>query len=385
VVSGNNYTEHWAWDDASGGLTNPGIDEIWNNQFYSNMYLNDTATYLLGSGDFDEGNGCGLFALTDYKGNPSSGSTAPKMVYDLVDYERVENEFERSLFFSGTSDVEREICFGGFGFNQNSSFDEVDADNELGGEFKPAYGIQIVDFNTKISSIIPTQPGLNGDDPFSDTDHDPTDFASVYIYDLPDNPEDIHRVGNRLYVATNTFGGIQILDATNPANVVLEGIIHTEDKAKGVAVNHDQTLAIIADDNIRGIVRSPLSFPSLDRVDNDDVTNAIDGEGLPVMSNEEVIAADQKAIAGSVLRYEVLGMQTNDDVICYASEDSLPHGDESCLVEESEGRTYVNWTLSNNADEAGNVVDQQIRIAVGDNIQFLSTSAQVQIEEDAND
>ena len=54
----------------------------------------------------------------------------------------------------------------------------------------------------------------------------PDDLAKQSLYSLPDNPEDFYRMGNRLYVADGTYGGIQIVDATDPTHLVLEGVLH---------------------------------------------------------------------------------------------------------------------------------------------------------------
>ncbi|MFT7549248.1 MAG: hypothetical protein ACI9VI_003097, partial [Candidatus Azotimanducaceae bacterium] len=165
ISSSNNSLEYWSWSDDIGEAAQSTAastsEEIWNSTFYDNMFLSGNRTHVVGSGSPNGSDGCALFSLFRDDGDPSFGSTAPNFVFDIIDYNRVDNEFANASFYSGASDIDREICFGGFGFEQTSVYDEVEADNELGStERQTVYGIQTVQFTTPIDSLLETDDSL---------------------------------------------------------------------------------------------------------------------------------------------------------------------------------------------------------------------------------
>ncbi|MFT7561978.1 MAG: hypothetical protein ACI93R_003912, partial [Flavobacteriales bacterium] len=163
ISSSNNSLEYWSWSDDIGEAAQSTAastsEEIWNTTFYDNMFLSGNRTHVVGSGSRNGSDGCALFSLFRDDGDPSFGSTAPNFVFDIADYNRVDNEFANASFYSGASDIDREVCFGGFGFI--STYDEVEADNELGStERQTVYGIQTVQFTTPIDSLLETDDSL---------------------------------------------------------------------------------------------------------------------------------------------------------------------------------------------------------------------------------
>lgn len=283
-------------------------------------------------------------------------------------------------FYTGTYDQDRQVCYSGYGFHQedvnDGPIDNVQVAEWSNPDYDGPYGIQTVVFGNA-SGMNLGEATLNQDDIIEDGVD-----VRMSTYELADNPEDITQVGERLYVANNTFGGVQILDASNPLAPVLAGVIHTEDRALGVAINRDETMAVIADDNIRGIVKVPLVYPTLDRTDNDNITLATDEEGNRIMTDEQIALADMQAVTGSTLTYTLSGeFGPQDRAICYTSEDATKFGDENCTVSESEGVYTVTWNLSDRVNENGEVVDQEMRVALGNNIDFLSSSTKVFVNE----
>lgn len=166
------------------------------------------------------------------------------------------------------------------------------------------------------------------------------------------------------------------MNASDPTNLVLEGVLHTEDSAQGLDVTADQSLVIVADDNMRGIVQIPIEFPSIDRTDNDAVTALLD--------NASAIAnADAHAIETQTLTFDIdWTREEYDQVTCYATTDTTQWGNETCVATISDGSggdatsATLTWTLP-----AGDV-DQEIRVAVGNNIEFLSGTFQVFVDKE---
>ena len=260
-------------------------------------------------------------------------------------------------------------CFAGFGYDSKLKT-VADRDDYRA---KAPFGILAVDFLKPIDQI--------DSDPDSQVEDwqdliDPASVARQAIYTLPDNPEEILPKGNRLYVANATFGGVQILNASDPTNLVLEGVLHTEDSAQGLDVTADQSLVIVADDNMRGIVQIPIEFPTIDRTDNDAVTALLD--------NASAIAnADAHAIETQTLTFDIdWTREEYDQVTCYATTDTQQWGNETCVATISDGTdgdatsATLTWTLP-----AGDI-DQEIRVAVGNNIEFLSSTFQVFVDKE---
>ncbi|MFT7561693.1 MAG: hypothetical protein ACI93R_003622, partial [Flavobacteriales bacterium] len=98
-----------------------------------------------------------------------------------------------------------------------------------------------------------------------------------------------------------------------------------------------------------------------------------------VMTEEQVYVADHHAFGGDTLTYTLTNVGAESSVICYSSEDTTDYGNENCTVSETDGVFTVSWTLSERVIDAdsGDIADQEMRLAVGNNIQFLSTSTRV--------
>ena len=326
----------------------------------TNIYFYDTGftasgSRLLGAGRLaSEGEGCWLADATGENGN-----------YSRLNFETPDISVVQAAAITNN----QQTCFAGFGYDSKlktvSDRDDYRA--------KAPFGILAVDFIKPIDQI--------DSDPDSSSEKwedliDPASVARQAIYTLPDNPEEILPVGKRLYIANATFGGVQILNASDPTNLVLEGVLHTEDSAQGLDVTDDQSLVIVADDNMRGIVQIPIEFPSINRTDNDAVTALLD--------NASAIAnADAHAIETQTLTFDIDWTRDEyDQVTCYATTDTTSWGNETCVATISDGTAgdatsaTLTWTLP-----AGDI-DQEIRVAVGNNIEFLSSTFQVFVDKE---
>lgn len=319
-------------------------NDIWNNEFFD-IYVSPKQTHIIGIGrpaNIPE-HGC---SVTDALG---SGSTAPFVAF---------NSPANTEVYAGAYDSDRYVCFAGFGYDQQPS-----AENDEGA-YSDGFGILSVAFKQSPEAI-DVDPDSHSESGWKNLN--PNDLAAQSIYSLPDNPEDFYRMGNRLYVADGTYGGIQIVDATDPTHLVLEGVLHTEDKANGVAVTPQQNWAVVADDNLSGIVQIPFEFPTLTRTDDDAAATNLTAEAAK--------RAEKQALPGATLTYKVdWTREEYNQVTCFATNDKTPFGNDSCTVSKVEGDTtaaIVTWKLPD-SDE-----DQEIRVAVGNNIEFLSARAQI--------
>lgn len=320
-------------------------DHVFHNDNFYEQFISETQTRVVATGKSSNGGerwGC---VVKDLGG---SGSTASTLVFELP---------EATQTYSGAYDADRYICFAGYGYQQPVELADID-------EYADGYGILSVAFNNTVESL-DVDPDSHSEKWEGNIDE--AQVARTALYALPDNPEDLYLKGNRLYVANGTRGGIQILDVSDPTTPVLEGVLHTQDRALGVAVNSNETIAIVADDNMQGIVRIPYEFPTLERTDND-------AEVAQLETVEEVVYADTHAVAGTVLTYRVdWSREEYDQVNCYASTDTSPFGDEHCKVtpvEDDPTAAILSWTLT---EAAG----QEVRVAVGNNIEFLSVNSRV--------
>lgn len=321
-------------------------NDIWNNEFFD-IYVTPHQTHIIGIGrpaNIPE-HGC---SVTDALG---SGSTAPFVAFKSPANTEV---------YAGAYDSDRYVCFAGFGYDQQPSAEK----NE--DAYRDGFGILSVAFKQSPEAI-DVDPDSHSESGWKNLN--PADLAKQSLYSLPDNPEDFYRMGNRLYVADGTYGGIQIVDATDPTHLVLEGVLHTEDKANGVAVTPKQDWAIVADDNLSGIVQIPFEFPTLTRTDVVTTANT---------SAEVAKRAEKQAVPGATLTYKVdWTREEYNQVTCFATNDKTPFGNESCTVSKVEGdktAAILTWKLPD-SDE-----DQEIRVAVGNNIEFLSARAQIIVE-----
>ena len=67
-------------------------------------------------------------------------------------------------------------------------------------------------------------------------------------------------------------------------------MFYTEDKANGVAVTPKQDWAIVADDNLSGIVQIPFEFPTLTRTDDDAAATTLTAEAAKRAENKRCLA-----------------------------------------------------------------------------------------------
>ncbi len=346
--------DFWSWSFEDGKEMR-GFLRLFNVYFYA-QDLSAGGSRVLGAGMYNsQGEGCWLIDTNGENNNFS------RLFYSAPESTLV----QASAITNGAN-----TCFAGFGYDSNiqkpSDRDEYRAEHP--------FGILSVDFKIPVD-LIDADPS-KADEKWEDS-IDLDSVARQAIYDLPDNPEEIITMGHRLYVANSTFGGVQILDASNPTNLVLEGVLHTEDRALGLDVSKDQSLVLVADDNMRGIVQIPIEFPWLDRTDNDAETALVQAdEELSDAQKEKTIARmDSHAYESEVVTFHVdWTREEYNQVTCYATNDTQRWGNETCTVTPVEGEATaatLTWTLP-----AGDV-DQEIRVAVGNNIEFLSTKFQM--------
>ena len=340
--------------NASTGTRDSSSNKIWNSDLYT-MGLTSDFSRIIGVGESSsEGSGCWVF---DANGG---GSTYSRLVFKTP---------ANSDAHTGGYDQNRQVCFAGYGY-QPKLYKASDLNDyrQNVGEF----GLMTVAFTTAPEAI---DADSNSNSEIWSREITPESVAKQAWYKLPDNPEDVVFKGNRLYVANATLGGIQIIDSSNPLNLILEGVLHTEDSALGVAVTDDEKLVVVADDNMRGIVQIPIEYPTLNRTDNDAVTALLE-------TPEAIAYTDRHELESSVLTYVVdWSPEEYTQVTCYATTDTTPWGNETCTVTPIDGdatSALITWTLP-----AGDV-DQEIRVAVGNNIEFLSTSTQVFVDKKPN-
>lgn len=347
----NQGSRYKRWDVATAKEDNSAGNFLYNLHFFEADFSPE-GKRLLGAGRyFSEGEGCWL---ADTAGQYNNFS---RLYYPAP---------ELSVVQSGAITNGTRTCHAGFGYDAKLTT-AADRDEYRA---KAPFGIMSVHFNRSVDQI--------DSDPASENEDwqdliGPDSVATQAIYSLPDNPEEIVAVGDRLYVANATFGGVQIINAANPTNLVLEGVLHTEDSAQGLDVNHDQSLVVVADDNMRGIVQIPIEFPRIERTDNDAITALLDDA-------RAIAHADTHAIENQTLTFIVdWSREEYDQVTCYATTDTTKWGNETCTVTPVEGdatAATLTWQLP-----AGDI-DQEIRVAVGNNIEFLSSSFQLFIDKE---
>lgn len=320
------------------------------NVYFFGSGMSESTSRVLGAGMYNsEGEGCWLIDVNG-EGNNFSRLFYPAPEGALVQASAVTNNAN--------------TCYAGFGYD--SSLYQANDRDEYRSQYP--FGILTVNFTTAVDliDVDPSEPDEKWEDAI-----DPANVARQSIYALPDNPEEILPVGHRLYVADATFGGVQILNASNPTHLVLEGVLHTEDSAQGLDVTEDESLVVVADDDMRGIVQIPIEFPTIERTDNDALT--------ALLETEKAIAnADAHAVEQQILTFTVdWTREEYDQITCYATTDNTPWGNETCTVTPIEGDTTsaaLTWALPEGD------IDQEIRVAVGNNIEFLSTSFQIFVD-----
>lgn len=350
VVVNDGYIIDWVLDE-SGVPVFEHRDLRITNEFPRFSFVTEDQRRIVGIGTGQNSfEGCKVF---DAAGTSSRGS---KIGFNVP----------AGKVFSGTYDDNADVCYAGYGYSPSLR------DSEM-REYSEGFGILSVDFIVSPENI-DTDPET-AEDKWEDL-LDKDDIANTSTYLLPDNPEDIVSKGDRLYVANNVFGGVQILDASNPVNMTLEGVIHTQDKALGVAINSNETFAVIADEDFGGISRIVLDYPVLNRTDND-------GDFNEDSTPEEIAFGDVHAFAGDIITYVVSWNRAEyDQISCFATTDADDFGNTSCVATAVEGSpsTYtISWQLPEE------VIDQEIRIAVGNNIEFLSVNSRVFVSEKPED
>ncbi len=346
VVVNYGYIIDWVLDE-SGVPVFEDSDTRITNEFPRFSFVTEDQRRIVGIGTGQNSfEGCKVF---DAAGTSSRGS-------------KIGFEVPTGKVFSGTYDDNADVCYAGFGYSPALR------DSEM-REYSEGFGILSVDFKVSPENI--DTDSETAEDKWEDL-LNKDDIANTSTYLLPDNPEDIVSKGDRLYVANNVFGGVQILDASNPVSMTLEGVIHTQDKALGVAINSNETFAVIADEDFGGVSRIVLDYPVLNRTDND---GDFDEDSTP----EEIAFADVHAFAGDIITYVISWNRSEyDQIACFATTDTDDFGNDTCLATAVEGSpsTYtITWQLPEE------VADQEIRIAVGNNIEFLSVNARVFVSE----
>ncbi len=346
VVVNYGYINDWTLDESGVPVFEDSTLRI-TNEFPRFSFVTEDQRRIIGIGNGQNSfEGCKVF---DAAGTDTRGS-------------RIGFKVPTGEVWSGTYDDNADVCYAGYGYSPDLRDTEI-------REYNEGFGILSVDFIVSPENI-DTDP-TTAEDKWEDL-LDKDDIANTSTYLLPDNPEDIVSKGDRLYVANNVFGGVQILDASNPGNMTLEGVIHTQDKALGVAINGNETIAVIADEDFGGVSRIVLDYPVLNRTDND-------GDFNEDTTPEEIAFADVHAFAGDIITYTVSWNRAEyDQISCFATTDTDSFGNTSCVATVVEGSpsTYtISWQLPEE------VADQEIRIAVGNNIEFLSVNARVFVSE----